>query len=258
MRAFWTGSIGFGLVSIGCKLYPATRDADPHFHQLHKTCGSRITTVRRCPECKVDLEWGDIGKGYEVEPGRYALFSAEELAKLEGEGVGDRIEILEFIEAARVDWAQIETSYWIGPSSRARARGYELLRQVLEERGQAGLGTVRLRTRTRVALVRPRDGALSLDMLRPPDELIDAGDELAPSPVQIGPGERTAATKLVTHLSAEFDPGRYADLFTRFQAAVANAVDDKIKAGQVSATVEGDLSAALVQSLKTFKKRRAA
>jgi non-homologous end joining protein Ku len=31
--------------------------------------------VRRCPKCQKDLEWGDLGKGYEVEKGVYALFT---------------------------------------------------------------------------------------------------------------------------------------------------------------------------------------
>src|SRR5579864_487182 len=84
MRAFWSGEIAFGLVTIPAKLYTATKDLTPQFHQLHRECGTRISLVRRCPKCSRDLAWEEIGKGYEVSKGEYALFTKEELAKLKG------------------------------------------------------------------------------------------------------------------------------------------------------------------------------
>jgi non-homologous end joining protein Ku len=85
MRAFWSGEIAFGLVTIPAKLYTATKDLTPQFHQLHRECGTRVNLVRRCPKCNRDLRWDEIGKGYEVSKGEYALFSKEELAKLDGD-----------------------------------------------------------------------------------------------------------------------------------------------------------------------------
>ena len=55
MRAFWSGEIAFGLVTIPTKLYTATKDLTPQFHQLHKECGSRINLVRRCPKCQKQI-----------------------------------------------------------------------------------------------------------------------------------------------------------------------------------------------------------
>ncbi len=65
MRAFWTGDIVFGLVQIPVKIYSATKDLSPTFHQLHKTCGARVNMVRRCSSCNLDLDWNDMGKGYD-------------------------------------------------------------------------------------------------------------------------------------------------------------------------------------------------
>jgi DNA end-binding protein Ku len=67
MRAIWTGEIAFGLVTIPARLYTATRDLTPQFNMLHKECGTKIQMVRRCPKCQKDVEWGELGKGYEVE-----------------------------------------------------------------------------------------------------------------------------------------------------------------------------------------------
>src|SRR6202022_362087 len=105
MRSFWSGEIAFGLVTIPAKLYTATKDLTPQFHQLHKECGTRITMVRRCPKCNRDLPW---------------------------EETAGTIEIAEFVDPLEVDLAYVEKSYWVGPGSK-NVRGYDLLRSVLAE-----------------------------------------------------------------------------------------------------------------------------
>jgi DNA end-binding protein Ku len=230
MRAFWSGEIAFGLVTIPAKLYTATKDLTPQFHQLHKECGSRITMVRRCTKCNRDLAWEEIGKGYEVSKGEYALFTKEELAKLDGDEQGGTVEIVEFVNPLEVDLAYVEKSYWIGPGSK-NVRGFDLLRSVLAETGKVALAKVRLRTRTRLALVRPRGKLFSLDMMRFAEELVP-GDEIAPA-AQKEPSEREKqlALHLVEELSGPFDPGKHPD---EYRNAVLAAVEEKVEAGQVA------------------------
>ena len=43
MRAFWTGDVELGIIPIPVKMYTATKDLTPQFHQLHDVCGTRIT-----------------------------------------------------------------------------------------------------------------------------------------------------------------------------------------------------------------------
>ncbi len=230
MRSFWSGEIAFGLVTIPAKLYTATKDLTPQFHQLHKECGTRVNLVRRCPKCNRDLAWEEIGKGYEVSKGEYALFTKEELTKLDGEESAGTIEIVEFVDPLEVDLAYFEKSYWIGPGSK-NVRGYDLLRSVLEETKRVALAKVRLRTRTRLALVRPRGRLFSLDMMRFAEELV-AGDELAPA-AQKEPSEREKqlALHLVEELSGPFDPSKHPD---EYRSAVLAAVDEKVEAGEIA------------------------
>ncbi|HEY1695079.1 MAG TPA: Ku protein [Polyangiaceae bacterium] len=240
MRAFWSGEIAFGLVTIPAKLYTATKDLTPQFHQLHKECGTRITMVRRCPKCSKDLAWEEIGKGYEVSKGEYALFTKEELAKLDGDETGGTIEIVEFVDPLEVDLAYIEKSYWVGPGSK-NVRGYDLLRSVLDQTKKVALAKVRLRTRTRLALVRPRGKLFSLDMMRFAEELV-AGDELAPADQkEPSPREKQLALHLVEELSGPFDPGRHPD---EYRNAVLAAVDQKVEAGEVSRETSEEAPAA--------------
>ncbi len=230
MRAFWSGEIAFGLVTIPAKLYTATKDLTPQFHQLHTECGTRITMVRRCPKCNRDLAWEEIGKGYEVGKGEYALFTKEELAKIEGDDAAGAIEIVEFVDPLDVDLAYVEKSYWVGPGGK-NVRGYELLRAVLEETKKVALAKVRLRTRTRLALLRPRGRLFSLDMMRFAEELVP-GDELAPAEAKaVTPRERQLAIHLVDELSGPFDPAKHPD---EYRSAVLAAVDEKVEAGQVA------------------------
>jgi DNA end-binding protein Ku len=243
MRAFWSGEIAFGLVTIPAKLYTATKDLTPQFHQLHKECGTRISLVRRCPHCARDVGWDEIGKGYEVSKGEYALFTKEELAKLDGDETTGAIEIVEFVDPLEVDLAYVEKSYWVGPGGK-NLRGYELLRAVLKDTKRVGLCKVRLRTRTRLALLRPRGRMYSLDMMRFAEELI-AGDEIAPSEgtKEASDREKQLALHLVDELSGPFDPGKHPD---EYRSAVLAAVDEKVEAGEVArdTTVEGDAPAA--------------
>jgi DNA end-binding protein Ku len=242
MRAFWSGEIAFGLVTIPAKLYTATKDLTPQFHQLHKECGTRVNLVRRCPKCNRDLRWDEIGKGYEVAKGEYALFTKEELAKLDGDDDKGTIEIVEFVDPLEVDLAYLEKSYWIGPGSK-NVRGYQLLRTVLEETKKVALAKVRIRTRTRLALVRPRERLFSLDMMRFAEELLP-GDELAPAAdgKAVTDREKQLALHLIDELSGPFDPARHPD---EYRSAVLAAVDEKVEAGQVArdATAEQEAPA---------------
>lgn len=217
-------------MTIPAKLYTATKDLTPQFHQLHKECGSRISLVRRCPKCAKDLAWEEIGKGYEVSKGEYALFSKEELAKIEGDDVGGTVEIVEFVDPLEVDLAYIEKSYWIGPGSK-NVRGYDLLRSVLAETKKVALTKVKLRTRTRLALLRPRGRLFSLDMMRFAEELVP-GDELAPAEQKApSPREKQLALHLIDELSGPFDAAKHPD---QYRSAVLAAVDQKVEAGEVA------------------------
>ena len=230
MRAFWSGEIAFGLVTIPAKLYTATKDLTPQFHQLHKECGTRINLVRRCPKCNRDLPWDEIGKGYEVAKGEYALFTKEELAKLDGEDTAGSIEIVEFVDPLEVDLAYVEKSYWVGPGSK-NVRGYQLLRTVLGDAKKVALAKVKIRTRTRLALLRPRGRLFSLDMMRFAEELVP-GDEIAPAEgKESSDREKQLALHLVDELTGPFDPARHPD---EYRSAVLAAVDEKVEAGAVA------------------------
>src|SRR5438552_2360907 len=84
-RAMWSGTLGFGLVSIPVKLYRATASGSAKsvsFHLLHEKCGTRIQNRRWCPRCDEEVAWKDVVKGYEIEKGRYVPVDPKELDEI--------------------------------------------------------------------------------------------------------------------------------------------------------------------------------
>jgi DNA end-binding protein Ku len=230
MRAIWTGEIAFGLVTIPAKLYTATRDLTPQFNMLHKECGTRINMVRRCPKCQRDVEWGELGKGYEVEKGVYALFSKEELAKIDGDDAAGAIEIVEFVDPQDIDLAFIDKSYWVGPGGKS-SRGFGLLRETLEKVKRVALAKTKIRTRTRLAILRPRGNLFALEMMRYADEMVSADDIDVPEAKKATPRELELALDLVKKLSGPFDPSKHPD---EYRAAVEAAVEEKVAADDLA------------------------
>ncbi|HEY2518133.1 MAG TPA: Ku protein [Polyangiaceae bacterium] len=231
MRAIWTGEIAFGLVTIPAKLYTATKDLTPQFNMLHKECGSKIQMARRCPKCQRDVEWGELGKGYEVEKGVYALFTKEELAKLEGDETTGAIEIVEFVDPLAIDLAYIDKSYWVGPGGKS-SRGFTLLREALLESKRVAIAKTKIRTRTRLAVLRPRHKIFALEMMRYADEIVsDSEIDVPESPKAASEKEMALALDLVKSLEADFDPTKHPD---EYRAAVQAAVDAKVEADQLA------------------------
>ncbi len=261
MRAIWNGEIAFGLVAVPVKLYAATKDLTPRFHLIHKECGGRVHMKRWCSKEDIEVPWEEIEKGYEVSKGRYAKFSKEELAELEGEDGAEGIDIAEFVEPEEIDLAMIEKSYWVGPAGKT-TRSYELLRSAMEKRGKVAIARVRLRTRTRLAVLRPRDGRFSLDTLRFGDEMVPAEAVEVPSHKQKTGKELELALDLIDRMVGHFDPTAHPDDYRR---AVLAAVEHKEKIEEVAEDVEQprgrgkviDLAELLSKSLSTRGHRKA-
>jgi len=263
MRAIWSGEIGFGLVTVPVKLYAATKDLTPQFHLIHKVCGTRVQVVRRCPKCDRDIPWDEIEKGYEVDTGEYARFSKKEIVDLEADESKGLLEIVEFVSPKEVDPAYIEKSYWVAPAGK-NARSFLLLRTVLDRMHEVAVAKVAIRTRTRLGLLRPRDGFFSLDLIRYADELVDAKELTAPIEKAPTDKELALAKTLVDQLTARFDPKKHPD---EYRLKVAALVDEKVSAKKVTRDAgEGgrgsagagtviDLSELLTRSLDARKSR---
>jgi len=93
----------------------------------------------------------------------------------------EAIEIVAFVEPASIDLAYIDKSYWVGAGGKS-TRGFSLLKQALIDSNRVALAKTKLRTRTRLAVLRPHGKIFALEMMRYADEIVDTGEIDVPSP----------------------------------------------------------------------------
>ncbi len=230
-RAMWSGSISFGLVNIPVKLYKATASASGReisFHQIHKTCGTRIKHIRWCPKDEVEVPWDEVAKGYEVEKGKYVEVTTEELDALLPEEDQATVAIENFVALADVDPIYYDRAYYLSPSGSPKA--YALLHEVLSRTGRVAVARVLLRTRSHLALVRVLEDHLVLETMYFDAEVVDAGDIEGVVKARVDKKQLAVAETLVESMTIAWDPARYKD---EYSAKVRHVIEQKIEGGEV-------------------------
>jgi DNA end-binding protein Ku len=148
-------------------------------------------------------------RGYEVEPGRYAMVEDEDLERVRPER-STTIELEDFVELEDIDPVFFEKSYYLAPR-RTGARPYALLRETLQRTGRVGIGRFVLRTKPHLVAVRATDEVIVLETLYFGDEVRAATDIVDPPEAEATDRELTIAEQLVEMLATSWDPSRYSD-----------------------------------------------
>src|SRR5919202_4426495 len=196
MRSIWRGAVSFGLVSIGVKLYSATEDRDIRFHQVHVPDGGRIKYKRVCSIDGEEVEYAEIGKGYELPDGQLVILTDEDFEELPLSSRRE-IDVLEFVDQADIDPIHFEKTYYLEPDP-AAVRPYVLLRDALETSGQVAITKIAIRQRESLAALRVRDGVLVMHTMRWPDEIRRPDFAFLDDDVPVRPQELQMAEALIT------------------------------------------------------------
>ncbi len=156
-----------------------------------------------------EIGYRELVRGYEVEPGRFAMLEHEEIERARPER-STEIELEDFVELDDIDPVYFEKTYYLAPR-RDAAKPYALLLRTLERTGRVGIGRFVLRTKPHLVAVRPTGGAIALETLYFGDEVRPASD-VAP-PIQEATTDRALriAEQLVEMLATSWDPARYSD-----------------------------------------------
>ena len=214
MRAMWRGSISFGLVNVPIKMYAATEKKSISFRQIHRECGTPIRYEKMCPHCDRRVEEGEIGRGYEVEKGRFVIIEDADLEAIPDETTRT-IDIIDFVDLKDIDPVYFDHSYFLGPEETGQ-KAYILLRKAMEEGEKIAIAKVVIRSKQSLAALRPHgDHHLMMETMFYPDEVRDAGEIPISTDVKLHDNEVKMAVQLVTSLSTEFEPGKYTDDYRR-------------------------------------------
>ncbi|MGH8958949.1 MAG: Ku protein [Acidimicrobiia bacterium] len=258
-RAMWKGAVSFGLVTIPVGMYTATESKTPKFKMLREKDHSPIRYKRVAESDGEEVAWEDIVKGYEVEKGKYVVFTDEEL---EAAAAGDRnrlVDVVQFVDEDEIDPIFYKSSYYLAPE-KTGAKAYRILLDALISKERVGLCKVSIRDKQQLATIRAKDGVLVMETMYWPDEIREAEFEDLEGDTDVRPEEVKMAEMLIDGLTAPFEASEYQDLTRQ---AIEDAAQKKIEGEEIVApeapepTKVVDLLEALKASVEATKKRKA-
>src|SRR5580700_10597362 len=260
-RAIWTGTIGFGLVTVPVKMYSAVDRKTVRFHQLSGKTGVRVAQKRVDPSTGDEVAYADLVKGYELAPDRYVVIEPGELETLEPKKT-KTIEIEEFVDLSQIDPVYYDHPYYLAPGQ-GGAKPYRLLLEAMRETGKVAIARVVIRSKEQLVAVRPMGDVLGMATMLFADEVLspDRLDELADArDVSTTKRELDIATQLIDSLAGDFEPDAFRDTYReQVLALIERKAQGKAIAVQPApdevAAPAPDLMSALKASLEAVRAR---
>lgn len=211
-RPSWTGLLRLSLVAVPVKAYAAvaTRDA-PHANMLHANCGQRIHYQKHCA-MHGEVQTDAIVKGYPFGKEQYLIVEPEELDKLRP-AKDQALQVEQFVSLSDIDPVRFAgRSLYLWPDGPAAMQPYAVLTHALARSGKAGLARIVLTGTRQVALVRPKENVLVLDLLHFPAQVKD----MSSWQTELGPANPSAAEldlagRLIDMASTPLDWSCYRD-----------------------------------------------
>ncbi|MFQ5574337.1 MAG: Ku protein [Terriglobia bacterium] len=259
MRALWTGSLGFGLVNIPIKIFPAVSEKAVRFNYLHGECEAPVNYQRTCSQCGKLVPWDEIIRGYQHEKGHYVTVTDEDVAGLP-EKITKTVRILDFVDLAEIDPIYFRKPYFLVPEQ-SGVRAYILLRDAMTEMKKVAVAKVVIKGREYLGAVRVKDSSLLLETMYFGDEIRD-DREFTELEQEVEPHskELKMARTLIENLATNFDPDRYKDEYREALLSIVHAKVDGTTSGQAEETAQAeviDLMEALRESVDKARKKKA-
>jgi DNA end-binding protein Ku len=248
-RAFASGQIAFGLVSIPVKLFSAAEASERlSFNMVHEECGSRIQQQLFCPKDERTVERTEIVKGYEFSKGQYVLFTEEELKALEEKST-QQIDIVEFLPSTQIDPIYFQKANYMAPD-RGGDRAYTLLAKALEQTGRWALAKYAARGKQYLVVLRPVGKGLVMHQLYYPNE-IRSMDELDLGEAIIKDNELKMAIQLAEMGAAdEFHPENYRD---EQRDKIRELIQRKIDGEEITSALADEPKAQVIDLMEALR-----
>ncbi|MEU2159095.1 Ku protein [Streptomyces sp. NPDC019396] len=254
MRAIWSGMIQFGMVALPVRLFGATEEHAVRLHEIHAPDSSRVEHRRFCRAEDRQIPYDEVGRGFSMPDGTVVPLSEEDLARLPLP-TKQVAAVLGFVAGTDIDPISYSKPYYAGPGGPGAERPYALLVEALARTGMVGVAKLAIRSRERLALLRPRNGVLVVQTLLWEDELREPGD-LAPS-APVTDRELELAEVLIRELRG-VDKRELHDEYGHAleQLVAAKARDGELTGARTEALPAVDLMAALEASVQAARAER--
>ncbi|MGN6178397.1 MAG: Ku protein [Mucilaginibacter sp.] len=223
MRSIWTGSIGFGLVSIPLKLFSAVQETRLDLDMLDSRDHSHIKFMRVNENTKKEVPYDKIVKGYKYDDDYVIIEDADfEAAAPEKSKV---IEIESFVELASVNPMYYENSYYTQPATK-KNKAYALLLEALKKSGKAGLARFVLRSTESLCIVHPVDQDIVVTRIRFAQQIRDQGDLELDDDIKVSDKELKMGLALIEQYAEPLDLSKYKD---EYHTELMNIIEQKAK-----------------------------
>jgi DNA end-binding protein Ku len=223
-RAFWSGTLTFGLVSVPVDLYPAVRSRRIGL----RTLGPAQQPLVRRYFCSADgkaLEPDDIVRGYENDDGSFTIVADEELAALAPRKSRD-IDLRRFVKREEIPRQLLERPYVLAPAGES-TKAYHLLAETMQRAGKAGIATFVMRGKEYLAAIFAEAGSLRAVTMRFSAELRTPDDVGLPHPARPSAERRQEMERALAELTEdELDLKLLDDEYARMLLELAEAKRD--------------------------------
>jgi len=221
MRSIWTGSIGFGLVSIPIKLFSAVQESRLDLDMLDSRDHAHIRFQRVNENTKKEVPYDKIVKGYKYDDDYVIIEDADfEAAAPEKSKV---IEIESFVDIASVNPMYYETSYYTEPATK-KNKAYALLLSALKKSGKAGLARFVLRSTESLCIVHPVENALVVTRIRFAQQIRHQSELKLDDKVEVSKEELDMGLALINQYAEPLDLSKYKD---EYHTEMMNIIEQK-------------------------------
>ena len=223
MRSIWTGSIGFGLVSIPVKLYSAVQETRLDLDMLDSRDHAHIKFQRVNENTKKEVPYDKIVKGYKYDD-EYVIIEEADFEAVAPEKT-KVIEIENFIDIAAVNPMYYETSYYTAPATK-KNKAYALLLSALKKSGKAGLARFVLRSSESLCVVHPVDQALVVTRIRFAQQIRDQEELELDEKIEVSKKELDMGLALINQFTEPMDLAKYKD---EYHSELLKIIEQKAK-----------------------------
>lgn len=223
MRSIWTGSIGFGLVSIPIKLYSAVQETRLDLDMLDSRDHAHIKFQRINENTRKEVPYDKIVKGYKYDDDYVIIEDADfEAAAPEKSKV---IEIESFVDIASVNPMYYETSYYTTPATKNN-KAFALLLQALKKSGKAGLARFVLRSTESLCVIHPVERDLVVTRIRFAQQIRDQKELELDDKVEVSKKELDMGLALINQYAEPLDLSKYKD---EYHGELLKIIEQKAK-----------------------------
>ncbi|MEU5305150.1 Ku protein [Streptomyces noursei] len=260
MRPTAKFSLSFGLVTIPVAAYNATdAAASVSFVRIHTADGGRVRNQPVCSLEGTEVSPDEIGRGYRTDDDTIVPLTDDDLDALPLP-TARTLTILAFVAGGDIDPLQIGKGYYLGADGPAAAKPYALLRDAMERHRRVGLGKIALHGRETLAMIRPVEDVLVMQVLLWPHQIRPMTGVLPDREVKVAAAEVRAAETLMDSfggLSEEDVHDHYREALEEIVAAKLAHREPEFEAGEEPpAGRVMDLMAALQDSVRAAKRAR--